>query len=109
MNSKGNAPSAKQKQWRERVRALGSILSGDDAVIHHAVGVTARHRKVHIGHWWIIPLTNDEHLALHAGECYGFGSRKEFEKDAFTQVCQRLYPDRYITDEIYNAIQDYHR
>jgi hypothetical protein len=108
MRSKGNSPTAKQKQWRETVRGLGSILSGDDAIIHHPVGATGKHNKVHIGNWWLVPLTNDEHLALHAGVCFGHASRKEFEKAAFTDICQRLYPERYITDEIYDAIQDFH-
>lgn len=108
MRSKGNAPTAQQKRWRELVRRLGSILTGDDAVIHHCVGVTRKHNKVHIGHWWIIPLTNEQHLALHAGETFGFDSRKEFEKDAFTQVCQRLFPEDYISGEVFETIMAYH-
>ena len=109
MNSKNNAPTAMQKRWREQVRGLGSIIDGDDAVIHHCVGVTGKHNKVHIGNWWIIPLTNEQHLALHAGETFGRESRKAFEKEAFTDVCQMLYPTEYITEEIYDAIQDYRR
>ena len=109
MQSKGNAPTAQQVRWRELVRSLGSIVSNEDAVIHHCVGVTGKHNKVAIGPWWIIPLTNEEHLALHAGETFGLDSRKMFEKWAFTEVCQMLYPEQYITDEIYDAIQDYHR
>jgi len=109
MQSKGNAPTAQQVRWRELVRSLGSIISNEDAVIHHCVGVTGKHNKVRIGHWWIIPLTNEEHLALHAGETFGFHSRKEFEKDAFTQVCQLLHPTDYITEEVEKAIEGYHR
>ena len=109
MKSKGNAPTAAQIRWRERVRKLGSIIDGDDAVIHHAVGATGKHNKVAIGHYWVIPLTQEQHLALHAGETFGRDSRKAFEKESFTDVCQRLYPDDIITDEIYDAIMDYHR
>ena len=101
--------TAKQKLWQGIVAGLGSIISGDDAVIHHAVGVTGKHNKVAIGPWWIIPLTNEEHLALHAGDSFGFHSRKEFEKDAFTQVCQLLHPTDYITEEVEKAIEGYHR
>jgi hypothetical protein len=84
-------PNAKQKQWREAVRELGSIISGGPAVIHHPVGRTAKHNKVHIGHWWVLPLTDDEHKALHNGALdwllcetkFEGMSRKEFEKGAF--------------------------
>ena len=108
-------PNAAQKRWREYVRSLGSIISGDDAVIHHACGRTGKHNKVDIGHWWVIPLTNDEHLALHAGETFGHDSRKEFEKDAFSDVVVKLKfrRDIKLTDfpewSVEQAIAGYHR
>lgn len=90
MQSKGNAPTSAQKRWREAVRDLGSVVSGGPAVIHHPVGVTAKHNKVHIGHWWVIPLTDEEHKALHNGETFGYESRKEFEKAAYADVVSKL-------------------
>lgn len=63
MQSKGNAPSASQKQWREEVRALGCIITGekDSVEIHHVLGTTAKHKKIDIGHWFILPLSEWYH------------------------------------------------
>lgn len=118
MRSKGNAPTAEQKRWRESVRELGSVLTGSVAVIHHPVGVTGRHNKIHIGHWWVIPLTDDEHKALHDGHLdwllcetpWEGMSRKTFEKCAFEKVLndERIINEP-ITPEVYHAIMDYHR
>jgi len=111
VRSKGNAPTAAQKRWREAVRGLGSIISGEPAVIHHAVGATGKHNKVDIGHWWLIPLTDDEHKALHAGETFGYESRKEFEKSMFVTVGSDLafsgFPET-TSKEVDIAILSYH-
>lgn len=112
MRSKGNAPTAAQKRWREAVRELGSVISGEPAVIHHPVGATGKHNKVDIGHWWVIPLTDEEHKALHAGETFGHESRKEFEKSAFQSVCFSLGFNGFewtVAPEVDLAIMDYHR
>jgi len=114
--SKGNAPTAVQKAWRETVRELGSVISGAPAVIHHPIGCgkNAKHNKVHIGHWWVIPLTDDEHKALHAGENFGHHSRKEFEKTAYNMIFQRLWKkgiphNQCPSTDCHSAIMDYHR
>lgn len=118
MQSKGNQPNAVQKRWRESVRSLGSVISGGPAVIHHAVGATAKHNKIPIGHWWLIPLTDEEHKALHLdGETFNHESRKVFEKWAFMQVVERLEKIERETETIYTlpdliiqeAIMDFHR
>ena len=75
MRSKGNEPNAIEKRWREVVGEAPSMISGRTPVeIHHPAGVTARFDKVHIGHWWLIPLHPDEHrvISVHG--------RKEFER-----------------------------
>ena len=114
MQSKGNAPTAAQKRWREAVRDLGSIMSGGPAVVHHAVGCSGKHNKVAIGHWWLIPLTDEEHKALHAGETFGHDSRKEFEKHEFCHLVDRIYGGNLDEGNMppvsaINAIMDYHR
>jgi len=109
MQSKGNAPTAVQKRWREAVRAMGSVITGDDAVIHHCVGATGSHNKVKIGHWWIIPLTNEEHLGLHDGDTFGSDSRKAFEKEAFRDVCTFVGVDDIPPLDVREAIEGYHR
>ncbi len=118
MQSKGNQPTAAQKRWREEVRALGSVISGGPAVIHHPVGCTGKHNKVEIGHWWVIPLTDEEHKVLHAGNLdwllcetrWEGMTRKEFEKAAFETVLNDpRFDDRAMNPEVYYAIIDYHK
>lgn len=108
-----SSPNASQSRWMEAVRALGSIVSHAPAIVHHCAGRTARHNKVDIGHWWIIPLTDDEHRRLHDdGETFGFPSRKQFEKSAFLDVMHRLIdlPECDLpTSEVTGAILDYRR
>jgi hypothetical protein len=112
MRSKGNAPTAAQIRWREAVRELGSVISGEPAVIHHCVGASGKHNKIAIGHWWIIPLTDEEHKALHAGETFGYDSRKEFEKHEFYKVGRKLVNDGaepVMPVGVVIAIMGYHR
>jgi len=109
MQSKGNAPSAAQKRWREAVRGLGSVISGEPAVIHHAVGVTGKHNKIAIGHWWILPLTDDEHKSLHAGEAFGCGNRKRFEKIQFERIIRTICVVPIPPHDVCKAISGYHR
>jgi len=91
------------------VRELGSFISGRPAEIHHPAGRSARHNKIDIGHWWIIPLTDGEHRALHRGETFGYVSRKELEKCGMIWIRDRLVGQEFISDEIFDAIMDYHR
>jgi hypothetical protein len=116
---KCSQPNAAQKRWREAVRELGSVISRCPAVIHHPVGRTAKHGKVEIGHWWVIPLTDEEHKALHNGQLdyylcethwEGCG-RKDFEKSAFGSVVGMLggLGQTQVPEQVFNAILDYHK
>lgn len=106
-----------QVDFREAVRMQGSVVSGSyPAEIHHAVGREGKHNKIDIGHWWILPLTEDEHRALHASadwllnDVSGYKmSRKEFEKWAYKQVLTRLRGEFTVPEEVVEAIFDYHR
>lgn len=105
---KNDQPNAAQKQWRENVRELGSIVSGERPVhIHHCAGRTAKHNKVPIGHWWILPLTELEHKAIHM-----LADRKEHEKELFSLLLRRmavLSNEPLPSHEVVDAIMDYHR
>ncbi len=63
MQSKGNAPTEAQKQWREEIRELGCIICSEKGgvEIHHVLGATAKHNKVAIGHEFILPLSTWYH------------------------------------------------
>ena len=109
-----SSPTKAQADWRETVRELGSVVSGGFAEIHHCVGRTGKHNKVDIGHYWLIPLTDDEHRALHLNaewllrDISGYVmTRKEFEKWAFQKVIDQT--GYVIPADVYEAIMDYHR
>lgn len=110
MRSKGKGLTASQKRWYNAVAGLGSVLSGGPAVLHHPIGQRGKHNKIDCGVDWIIPLTPDEHRALHAGDTFGFHSRKYLEKWGFATVSLTLldHPDR-PAHEVIEAIEDYHR
>jgi len=113
VRSKGNAPNKKQVRWREEVRSLGSILSGENAIIHHCSGAASVHRKIPIGHEWILPLTESQHYFIHKDLPYmrelvdmPGASRKEIEKHLFEKVVYRLGVEQ-IGREVYESIMDY--
>ena len=113
-----SSPNAAQKRWMEAVRAQGSIISGGPAVIHHVVGRTAKHNKVAIGHWWILPLTDDEHKLLHSDKAAfdlqwlcADQNRWFVEKEMFQLVMDKLHPEsiEMVPEDVYDAIWGYHR
>lgn len=59
------SPNAKQADWREMLRELGSAISGNRSPFldaHHPLGVTAEIKGVgNIGHWFVVILSHDEH------------------------------------------------
>lgn len=115
---KSQSPNKEQLAFREDVRGLGSIISGGPAVIHHVVGRTAKHEKVAIGHWWILPLTDEEHKLLHSDlaefERIAFGfplvGRWDSQKILFKRVLEKFYAQEdAIPWEVYSAIMGYQR
>ena len=108
--------TAAQKRWQEQVRELGSILTGGPAEIHHPIGAKGKHNKLLIGPWWIVPLTTEEHKALHANDeailTDPIGvkmTRKEFEKWAFGRVLSKIDAQDWPALEYIEAIEGYHR
>lgn len=114
MHSKGNAPTAEQKRWREDVRALGCIITGVVVCeIHHCRGATFKHNKVPIGHWFILPL----HPELHrTGQLNVTDHKHRWEEvygtqvELFMQVVQR-YEQQHdraapVPPEVISAILD---
>lgn len=107
MRSKGNAPTAEQKRWHDQVANLQCVECLGPAQIHHPVGATAKHKKVPIGHWWVIPLCDEHHRGLHSGDSYEYESRKEFEKGEFARILDDH--DHPVPAEVESAIMGYHR
>jgi len=101
-------PDAQQRRWREEVRALGCMVTGGPAEIHHCVGRTGRHNKVDIGHWWILPLTTEQHRGPNG--IHAHPERKLREKALFEEVLRRLNnSENRPPDEVVEAIRDYRR
>jgi hypothetical protein len=117
MRSKSNGTTAAQRRWMDLVASRGSVISGSVyVVLHHCAGMTAKHNKVHIGPWWILPLTPEEHDALHKSfdsfvqEVYFWNgeTRKEVEKILFMEmVCEIGMGEMPL--EVYEAIMGYRR
>lgn len=111
----GKQPTAAQKRWQSAIAQTGCYVTGGEACIHHCVGSTARHNKVDIGHWFVIPLSYEAHQGKHGihGDRKLFnpklGERRlEIEKSIFFEVISDL-PDYWIDDRVWWAIREYHR
>ncbi len=108
MQSRGNAPSAEQKRFRENLRDLYP-----GSVIHHAVGGTAKVKinlvSTNIGEWWILAVAEEEHKKIHASSVGQ--ARKLYEKELFEYQMKhyfRVYFRMPVPDEVLEAIEDYH-
>ena len=121
MGSKGNNPTAAHKKWYDLIANEGSVISRyRPIIIHHPEGATARVKPVgNIGHWYVIPLAHDEHMALHRNDlkplfdshedwtgcdCHDM-TRREFEKHLFARMCKKFVLP--FSGQIYQAIMEY--
>lgn len=123
-------PSGMQKSWREWVRATGSILDyRTPCEIHHPAGRTAVQDKVPIGHWFLLPLTKQQHSWVDDGiegldmmkaiyqTGHGFDDADviddmtlhEFERYLFEKVIDRAPPPPPFDKQTRDAIQGWHR
>lgn len=118
----GKGPTAGQKRWHTWLAEQGCACCGAAANIHHCVGSTGKHNKVHIGQDFVIPLCYDHHqgpggihsdarqLALDWG--YGSMSRKQLEKTIFNRlvaVYRRQRGEYPCPPDVLAAIEGWHR
>ena len=117
MQSKGNAPNAAQKRWRESVRRIGCIAchQQNGIEIHHVAGSTAKFNKQAIGHLWILPLCHDCHVLMgepdeFCRQKYGFTmvGRFDVEKLLFADLLT-YFPEPPITEAEMQAIMEFRR
>ena len=101
-----SAPNKAEKDWRELVRSLGCCLGYPGPVqIHHVAGRTAKHSKVDIGHWFILPVSEQAHREVER-------MPKSEQKGLFLDVCRRLvstYQPLPFEAEVMFAIMDWRR
>jgi hypothetical protein len=120
MQSKGNQPNAEQKRWRERVRSLGCIAcpATNGIEIHHPVGVGAgaSFNKVHIGHYWVIPLCRECHELIGCPDDFSkerfrftMVGRFDVEKMLFADVCEQFLAEDLPSNEVLESIWSYRR
>jgi len=106
MRSKGNNVSTIVREFEEKVRSLGSCISGatSNVQIHHVLGETAKSNKVHIGQYWILPLTAEEHELIGRSKkefaeyyfSFSFAWTADLEKLLYHMMMQE-YEDMYGT------------
>lgn len=126
-------PNEMQKSWREHVRLRGSALSGRmPCEIHHPIGRTAKAKidgvSENIGHWYLLPLTHDEHKLVDMGlmgleelkdiwlvnhltggwQAVDGMSLHEFEKFLFLDMCHNI-TELPFKDELLGAIERWRR
>lgn len=117
---RGKAPTAAQQRWHRWLADQGCSIGYGSACIHHCAGAAAIHNKVHIGQWWVIPLSWEAHqgpggihgdLSLFRG--HGLGEcRKDIEKTIFRRlvaVYRRQRGEFPCPAEVLAAVEGFHR
>lgn len=60
-------PNADEKAFQAWLKQRPCIIGGMGITeVHHCKGSTLKHNKVHIGHWFCLPLSQEQHRAYHA-------------------------------------------
>ena len=121
-----NKPANKlQKDWMDSItkfindNGLGILYDGYEGRIemqrHHVLGRSAKHNKVHIGHWFVIPVPyelhepNEKH-EFHVGHRKNkFVSKFGKQSDIFSKMCDIMRSQGYfqpVPAKAYWAIMD---
>lgn len=119
MRSKGHTPSAKAKRWMVWVGECPCVNCSHWPVhVHHCAGATAKHNKVAIGDWWLLPLCYECHQGRHGvhGDRARFWrlsrNRKTVEHHLFIALMSvaRGAPGSPVQppDAVVRAIEEYH-
>lgn len=119
---RGKQPTAAEKRYHDWLREKGCAICGRPTAIHHAVGSTGKHNKVHIGQWFVVNFCYDHHQGqggIH-GDLSAFDyydrfalgkTRKEIEKSLFARfaVIYEQQTGESIPADVREAISDYRR
>lgn len=119
-------PNAKEKRWLKDIcefidsEGLGILYGSEfegrkDYQIHHVVGRTAKHNKVEIGHWFIIPVpwelhdvhSNDPDNVTHYKKNFvkRFGKQSQIFHDMVQHITW-INTECPVEEHVYNAIMD---
>lgn len=107
--------NAAQKKWMSDITEwsicnLGLLYGSeyDGAIIqrHHVLGRSAKHNKVHIGHWFILPVPvalhdpNEDH-EFHVGKCKNaFTGKFGTQRSLFMRMYNDMYDQGYDLSKI---------
>jgi len=113
----GKKPTKEQQNWQDWQREQGCCnCETPNPSIHHCVGSTAKHNKIHIGQWWTIPLCYECHQGQHgihnSGLRLPYETRKEAEKwmlKCLVFQYKDLFNDFPMPLAVIEAIKDYHK
>ena len=114
------APSRQQRIWHDWLASQGCYICGSSAEVHHCVGSSGRHQKIHIGQDFCAPLCPGHHRGpsgIHgdrsAFKGQGLGeTRKEIEKAIFRRLVahyRRQKGELPCSAEVLAAIEGWHR
>jgi len=114
-------PTAAQKAWLERVSQYaeehGSFPKYNvyGFQLHHVMGRTARHNKVKIGHWFVLPIEAKYHDISSNNHFNVTNHRKRYsiefgwQRNQFAAMCaviRREDGSLPFDDDVYHAILD---
>ena len=124
MKTNKTKPNAAQVQWMKDIaefiqdNGLDILYPGyegrTDFQLHHVLGRSAKHNKVAIGHWFILPVPKNLHDvgSNHPDNVthfkHNFTKRFGSQADLFQELISRMFQWGYKTpnDEVYHAIMD---
>ncbi len=114
--------NAKQKQWmsdiaewaERNIDLMYDYECLEGIQLHHVMGRSAKHNKVAIGHWFIIPVPSELHdvssnnpfnVTHHK---HSFTERFDLQSELFSLMMADMEMGNYETpsQEVYNAIMD---
>lgn len=102
---------ADEKAFMSWCKEQPSIVSGEFGVeVHHCVGSSRKtyvdNERVHIGHWFVVPLTTDEHKLFHHDK-YKFIDQYGEQSELWLRLIEN-YPGK-IPDKVIKGIAEYGR
>jgi len=111
---RGKSPTKEQKDWHGWLAEKGCCITGKPGQIHHPLGSTAKHNKIHIGQWFVICLAPEFHqYGTYARHANPFAFAHFNSSESPLQAEKKLFIPKAIEygleSEIINTILDYHR
>jgi len=121
-----NKPAnAAQKKWMADIASFIEVnglhvlygaeyLARTDFQLHHVLGRSAKHNKIAIGHWFIIPVPFELHDINEKNDLnvsyfkHNFTDKFGLQSEIFSTMIRYMkdLPFKIPSDEVYNSIMD---